>query len=579
MENPNPAPVMLYSKLYSGVIYLLIFQFVIFYIGASFAQDSTTEDLLKRLQELQVRMGALKLQPATSELDLATGVSHLERLYDTERYGTTQKFKFSGHLRMGVDYSSFTSQSVISRIEGSAQESLERLDVLLDRVEGIVSNAGSPTEAQEFLDDAVFFRNQAESELNSGDEETALQDMSISESLALEAARVAGEEITTAVEDNEYDGFTELKLKFDFQPNSSTRHRLTHYLREGDEYFQERFRWEFNQRLSDTTDFYLDSDSRVQDYQDPIFDDFLSESLLLRYHWRPDKHWTLRLENDFDGKTEYKSDVDEGFWSDSPALSVRYAWDRSHSVRLDYKFTVQKNLSDEEEQFDFTRHRLQQRYDYFGGRARLNFFAKQEWRDFNKPDNDDDYFHLEFSLDYAYDLTPWLSTGFVAEFQRRDFRLEGDNNTDYFDGKAGPVLQLDWARHFFQTFRYEWLGRWNREDDPSDSLDKKQGNFDDHSLIIENWMNLTEQFTLSLNSEIQWRRFRGEQSGEFETHLSDFRPISDFVRYSFSSNLSYNLTETIRLSGSIFYSKEIHSRFPSFDLEDFTANLEVRIGF
>jgi len=63
-------------------------------------------------------------------------------------------------------------------------------------------------------------RNQAEAELRSGDDDQALQSMSISESFALEASRVAGEEITSEVEDIQWDSFGEVETRWLYRPDA-----------------------------------------------------------------------------------------------------------------------------------------------------------------------------------------------------------------------------------------------------------------------------------------------------------------------------------------------------------------------
>ena len=86
------------------------------------------------------------------------------QLYYTERSSTPKKTEFKGWIRWGLDHSRFTSQSVTSRVGGDAEESLRRLDELLAEVEAIVERSGSD-KAEELLQEAVYFRNQAEAEL------------------------------------------------------------------------------------------------------------------------------------------------------------------------------------------------------------------------------------------------------------------------------------------------------------------------------------------------------------------------------------------------------------------------------
>ena len=39
-------------------------------------------------------------------------------------------------------------------------------------------------------------------------------------------------------------------------------------------------------------------------------------------------------------------------------------------------------------------------------------------------------------------------------------------------------------------------------------------------------------------------------TGEYEIFFPDYRPISDYTRYTISSNFDYDLTDRIRLSGA-----------------------------
>ena len=131
----------------------------------------------------------------------------------------------------------------------------------------------------------------------------------------------------------------------------------------------------------------------------------------------------------------------------------------------------------------------------------------------------------------------------------------------------------------FQNLRYQWTGRTHRDRDGADGLDKSLGDFDEHRLAFETWWNLTDRINASLNLEREWRWYRNGQTGEYETHLPDYRPLSNSVRYTASANLGYDVTERIRFSGSFYHSEERHKRFSSFDLKETGADLEVRILF
>ncbi len=547
-------------------------------LGPPSAGQQPADDLLHRLLDLEARIGALQIEASTGEVETATDVYRLEQLYHIDRFGTTRRTEFSGRLRFGADYNTFSSRSVVSRVGGDAEESLRRLDELLAEVEEIVDRSGS-AQARALLDEAYFFRNQAEAELSGGDEEAALEDMSISESLALEAARVAGGAITTEREDKEWDGFTELQLQWTYRPGPATRHKWTNAVREGDEYFQERLQWEIEHELSDRSTLLFETDTRIRDYQDAILDDYFAESTDLRWRWRPAEHWTVRLENTFDIKSEYEAEPDEGYWSDFARMVLEYSWGSFHQIQLAYDFRIQEFLSDEEEDFNSERHRLQQRYDCYGRRWEVSVSAEEQWRDYNKPLDEDDYRQVELRLDTSVDLLAWLSIGAEGGFELRRYDLRGDTNTDYREWRGGPVLELRWTGDVFQTLRYQWTGRTHQDRDGTDEIDKKIGDFDEHRATLETWWSLSDRLTVSANLEGEWRWYRNGQTGEYEIFLPDYRPISNYTRYLLSSNLDYDLTDRIRFLGSVYLSEETHKRFSDFDLREGTANFEVRISF
>jgi len=568
----------LFSRRFHSILYVLLCQLVIFPFGVAAAQEEPSDDLLRRLRELKMRIGDLQVRAATEKVKMATNMYYLGQLYYPERYGTTPKIEFGGYLRFGADYNRFASQSVVSRVGGDAEDSLRRLDELLAEAEQIVEQSGSSA-AQALLNEARFFRNQAEAELAAGDEEAALEDMSISESLALEAARVAGEEITTETEDEQWDVFSEVKLGWVYRQSPSTRHEWTNYLREGDEYFQERLEWKFEHQVSGTSKLFFKNAARIRDYQDAILDDYFSDSMDLRWRWQPDEHWTLRVENRFDYRSEYKADPDEGYWSESPRGVLEYSWGSFHEIQIDYGFRRQEFLSGEEKEFNSKRHTLRQRYDYYGASWRLNLMAEEQWRDFNKPLEEDDYREIDLQLDFAYDLLGGLSLGAQGGLERRRYALRGGTNTDFIEWRAGPLAELRWTGDLLQTLRYEWTGRTHRDRDGTDELDKHIGDFDEHRVALETWWNVTDQFNVSLNLEGEWRWYRNGQTGDYETFLSDFRPLSNYTRYTISSNFDYDWSDRLRLSGSFYHSEETHKRFSSFDLRETTMNFEVQVLF
>jgi len=566
------------TRRFLWILYLVLFQQVVLAFGVASAEETAPDDLMRRLQQLEVRIKALQVPAATPEIETATDVYRLGQVYHTDRLRTTPRLEFKGRLRFGADYNSFSSQSVVSRVGTDPEESLRRLDELLAQVETMVERSGS-SEARALLDEARFFRNQAEAELAAGDEEAALRDMSVSESLALEAARLAGEEITRETREKEWDGFAECRLHGIYRPSPRTRHEWINDVRKGDEYFQERLRWEIEHALSAASSLLFQTDSRIRDYQDDLLDDYVSNSTDLRWRWRPDKRWTVRLENLFDIKSEYETDPDEGYWSQSPRAVLEYVWGSFHQVQFEYNYRLQEYLSKADRRFNSERHSLRQRYHYYGSRWRASLAAEETWRDYNKPRDEDDYRQVEVQLDASFDLWPWLSLGAGGGFEERRHSVRGDTASDYDQWRAGPVLEMRWTESLSQAVRYQWTGRTHRDRDSSDALDKSLGDFDEHRLALETWWSLTERLDLSLNLEGEWRWYRNGQTGQYETYLPDYRPLSNSTRYTASGSLSYDLSERIRLYGSFYRSEERHQRYSGFDLDETTANLEAQILF
>jgi hypothetical protein len=257
---------------------------------------------------------------------------------------------------------------VTSRFGGDAEESPSKTGQLLEKVEALW--IARTDEAEVLFQEAVYFRNQDEAELRSGEDDRALQSMSISESYALEASRVAGEEITSAVEDRQWDSFGEVETALNYRPDEKSNYRWSNRLREGDEYFQERMETESEWNLSDAYRLKLNHELRIRDYQDRIMDDFADSSLWLQSRWRIRKGMTLRLENRFDYKTEYRAETDEGYWTESPRVALDFAWGAYHRLALEYDYRLQRFLSREQEDYASERHRLSGQYDYYGSRWR-----------------------------------------------------------------------------------------------------------------------------------------------------------------------------------------------------------------
>ncbi len=559
-------------------IYLFVIQFVTFIFAASPTRSQPPSDLLERLNRIESRIDALQIQAASEEVPEATKLYDLGQLYYTERSSTPKKTEFKGWVRWGLDHSRFTSQSVTSRVGGDAEESLRRLDELLAEVEAIVERSGSD-EAEELFQEAVYFRNQAEAELRSGEDDQALQSMSISESYAMESSRVAGQEITSAVEDRQWDSFGEMEAALNYRPDEKSNYRWSNRLREGDEYFQERMKTEAEWNLSKAHRFRLDHELRIRDYQDRIMDDFADSSLWLQSRWSIRKGMTLRLENRFDYKTEYRAETDEGYWTESPRVALDFAWGAYHRLGLEYDCRLQHFLSREEEDYHSERHRLSGQYDYYGHQWRWGLDAEQEWKSYHKERSEDDYRNLRFETDAGYDLLDWLSLGLKAGTDLRRYKLLEDTNSDYDEYRLEPSLEARWNRDLTHTLRYEWTRRGYYDRDGSDSLDKKIGDFDQHRLSLDTWWTVTAALDLSVTLEGEWRRYRNGQTGEYEFFLPDYRPISDFRRYGVSSNVDCELTRQLRLSASFYHSRETHEQYSSFDLKESSFNIEVKYSF
>ena len=540
------------------------------------ADQESKNDLLDRLATLEQKLESLQIRAASEVIKYGTDVYQFDQLYQMDRFDSRESLDFVGYLRFGFDYNEFTSQSTVSSVGGNAEESLRRLDELLEKVEAIVEESESQA-AQELLNEARFFRNEAEIKLGVGDTEEALQDMSLSEFFALQAAEEAGEIITSKIQDEQLDGFTEVELQWNLNPDDQQGLRLINSLREGDEYFQERFEVEWEYQPSQQTEWHIENDLRIRDYQDRILDDFFSESLLMRYRWRPDTHWTVRFENDFDLKSEFQASPNEGFWTESPRMSVEYKWNRFHSVQFEYQFTVQEFLSREEKEFNSLRHELNQRYEYYGLAWRVRLEAEQQWRDFNRPMDEDDYRHLEFQGEIRRDLTRWLAIGVENRYRSRRYELRADTNTDYQEWDLTPRVEFLWNSDLSQSLQYRWTRRDNRDEEGE--IDKSDGNFAQHRFSFETWWNVNRQLNLSATLQQEWRWYKNSQTGNFEPSLSDFRSISNYVRKLISVSLNFDWNEQVTLSGSFYYSREDHARFSNFDLEDASIFFEVEIAF
>lgn len=566
------------SPLRSGNNYPYIFLVVALYLFASPSFSQVPGELLERLNRVESRIEALRIQSASEQILDATKVYDPGQLYYTERSSTPQKTEFNGWIRWGLDHSRFISQSVTSRVGGDAEVSLRRLDDLLVKVEAIVERSGSD-EAEELFQEAVYFRNQAETELRSGEDDRALQSMSIAEFYALEAARAAGEEIVSSVEDRQLDSFGEVGTVWTFRPNERSNYKWSNRLREGDEYFQERMETEAEWTLSEAHRLRLDHELRIRDYQDRIMDDFADTSLWLQSRWRARKGMTLRLENRFDYKTEYRAKVDDGYWTESPRVAVDFAWSHRHRMGFEYDYRLQRFHSSAQKDYSSDRHRLRGQYDYFGSPWRLGWDAEQEWKFYRKPRNEDDYRNLLLEIDAGYELLSWLNLGLKGGTDLRRYELLQDTNSDYDEYRLSPSLEARWNRDLTHTLRYEWTRRGYRDRDRSDSLDKTIGDFDQHRMALETWWTVASAIDLSITLDGEWRRYRHGQTGEYEFFLPDYRPISDYHRYGVSSNVDCELTRQLRLTASFYHSRETHEQYSSFDLEESSFNFEVKYSF
>jgi len=349
--------------------------------------------------------------------------------------------------------------------------------------------------------------------------------------------------------------------------------------REGDEYFQQRLDGELEIPLGPAVELLFRDEIRFRDYQDELLDDFIDHSLFTRLRWKADEHLTVRLENVFDYKTEYKADPDEGYWSDSPKVLFQYEWGSYHLLQLEYDYRRQDYLSDEVEQFNSRRHHLRQSYQHFGSSGWMQFEAEQEWKDYNKPDEEDDYRNLFYSAGISYDVLQWMTWQVRAKRQDRQYSLAGQTNTDYEQWEAEPEIQFRWSDALYQSFRYTRTSRRYSDRDGADSIEKDIGNYHEHRIAFETWWSPSERFSLTATVDRQWRRYQNGQTGEYEIYLPDYRPISDYVRCSVFLSWNWRMRDGLTLAGSLYRAREEHDRFDSYDVEETTANLEIRYEF
>lgn len=537
------------------------------------SEATPEQDLFERLQGLENRIEALQERAEDEEVYSAT-----ESPGDLLEFLEPGRRTFGGWFRTGIDHNVYTSRGVVSRVSENAEDSLRRLDELLAEVETIVNDNPSE-EAESLLEQARFFRNEAEANLDAGNDDDALRDMSVSESLALQAAEVAGSPVSDENTDRETDGYVELGLRWNLDSDRNSLHRLTLRTREGDEYFEQRFDWDLRRNIGERTELTIDNTARIREYQDSFIDDYFEDRLFVRWRWKPDNRWAVDLEGYGTIRTEYRSSPDEGYWTQEPGVRVSYTWDAFRRIDFSYHYSARRYLSDEQSEFDSDRHRLRQSLDLLSANWQALVSLEQSWRDYNKPEDEDDYFELLADSRLARRLSAWCSLGLETEYEGRRYQLKGDSSTNYDQIGLEPFVEVEWTSQLRQILLYRWQGRTHDDDDPADGIEKDIGDFNDHRLALETWWEPFSYLRTSLNGEIDWRRYRHGQTGEYELYLPDFRPVSNFQRYSISSFTELQIASKSRLFATVYWAEERHDRYPIHDVDELSANLEWRVEF
>ncbi len=524
------------------------------------------------LREQQLQVDVLRAEIAAAALAEATAEE-----------GEPEGWQWHGQARAGGELEHNVDFTPLGLDTSDPQQALDDLDERLAEAAPIVQQSGSES-ARAYLDEALQLRNEAATLLSS-DPELAVLLVQLAAFNIDEALRAAGApvppEASRRMRDDDLNFFAENTLFGERRTASGGRVSLQNRLRTTDRYRRVLLDLGLASSPLSTVGWGLRPEVDWYNYEPGSSDDSLNLRLdgeLFR-DLLASRRLRLTAAQRAYYRREYNGNGDDGYATLKGFLEGRYRLADFQSTALRYTAAAQRYNRDANAPFDYDGHELSWSWERFGPSASQFLEAEVEQRDYNKPEDEDDFVEARLTDRFSLSLARAVTLYQDATLARRVHRETGQDNSDYqqLQGRAGIDLRPN--RRVALALEYG-LDAVRYDAERLDAVQKEQGDFDAHRYETRLDLGPWKGWELLLEGGFERRRYARGETGQFETWLSaDFSPIADYDRTQYSATLQKDLSSRARATLSFSHTDDAFLNYSQYDNQRELYQLQVTVRY
>jgi hypothetical protein len=531
------------------------------------AASSEIQDMEFYLKQVEIEMELMKAEILLAEMTKPQTAKQLSR-----------PLSWKGYVRAGFELRRNVNYSPLGIDTSDPNKAMDDLNELIDQAAIAVEDSGS-VEARDLLDDAIELRDEAAILLDS-DPDLAILLIELAAFSASEAIALAGGVAPPSASEREVEkpasGFVENYNIWNVRSASGTNLTITNRLRATDDYVRDSLDFKLS-RSGDAGGWGLRPGIELKDYKPNRSDDRTIIHLDGEvYRNFPGKNLRLTLGERLYYSEEYNGNGDDGYLTLQGYVAGRYGLDLGQSTSLRYTFAQQRYNEADNSDFDYNTHRLRMEFEKYGDKAEVMLLLEGSYRDYNQPEDRDDYWQLQFQNRAGYRFNKRFRLGYDGTYTYNTYEETGDDNSDYLiaDGRLGLEYTLTErltlsAESGLYVVRYD-------DRNSHDSYDKKQGDYTEYRNRAQLTYSPRPSWYLIFEAGLDRHVYRYGETGNFETFLSaDFSPIADFDREYMSAVLRGDLTDSIALYMNCSIDRDIFETYDQYDGSRETFQLQL----
>ncbi len=473
----------------------------------------------------------------------------------------------------------------------SVRQALDELNALIDRAKESGIDDPNLDEAQSMAEEAASILADP-----AGDLEEAADLIVVARVLAETAIEISGSVGDARFID--YDesvsqdwlggGFFETEYRRNFEDGS--RFLWNSETEGGNRFYSAGNEVRWTHPLNDKWTFLAQNLTEIRVYRRNFADDVFENETDLELRWEPKEKLQFEFGGQWDYRTEYDSESDDGYRDLSPRCAVSVDLGDWGRTGLRYDRSEERHLDKENEKFDYDRDRLRAWWDFFGERTQISLNTEVSWKDLNRENDRDDYREESAAAYCSYDWFRDTTVGIRSEWTTRQYdstgsfdavqnMVVGNENTDSDGFLFEPFLELEWTSALTTRLEYRYSGVRNEDRYPNDGIDKSKGDYDAHQVAVEMDWTLPWGIDLNIRDELQYRGFLHGETGTIETWFTDLRYLADCTANTISAWLSCPIAKNTQLEMSVFTTFERYERFQNLNNDQTTVSLELTYSF